>query len=147
MSHPVKKVKVLIYLTHFYPHLGGVERYIEELFSRIVDKQNFEVHIIALDNSSVREETYRGMHVHRVRSIFSVGNVFLLPNPRDLKRCVNGLLKQHSFKYVVTVTRFFYTSYLGMGLARRIKASHIHIEHGGGFVQHPSLLIRLGSAW
>ena len=140
-----KPVKILLCVTHFHPSMGGVQRYCEELFSRLVVSGKYEVHVVTLDNANLRQEVYRGIHVYRLRSYLSVGEVFKLPHLGDWRKFVREIAVPGEFRIISTQTRFFITSWMGARLAKRLHIPHLHTEHGGGFVWHQSGVVRLGA--
>jgi len=136
--------KILICLTNFYPHIGGLERYVEELFSRMAQK-GYEIHILALDNNNPRYELYRGLNIYRINKIITISDVFALPDIIKWNACIKELISKHKFDIISTQTRFFFTSYLGMLIAKKYNIKHVHTEHGGGFVFHRSPVIKYGA--
>ena len=138
--------KVLLSLSNFYPKLGGVERYAEELFSRLAQERGYEVSVVCHDNTvAPRHERYHGIDIYRIHSSWSFGQVFSLPVGREWRRFVLEIAEPGGFDFVSTQTRFFFTSYLGLRLARSLGIPLIHTEHGGGFVRHQSKIVELGA--
>lgn len=137
--------KILIFASHFYPHTGGVERYIEEVYARLVKTGEYEVHILTISDEGERHEEYRGLHIHRIKKQFSIGSIFLVPNFGLWNKKVESLLQKHTFSVINTHTRFFLTSYLGARVAKKHHIFHLHTEHGASSVVHSSIVIRLGS--
>ena len=137
--------KILVCSSHFHPHVGGVERYVEELFSRMAASGAYEVHIITLDNKGPRTEFYRGLRIHRLPYFLSVGDVFRMPSISAWRNFVHEEVIGKDFKIISTQTRFHVLCYLGMRLAKHLRIRHVHTEHGGSFVRHPNLIIQGGA--
>lgn len=135
--------RVLVVVTNFAPHVGGLERHVEEIFARIAAK-GAEVTVVALDNSAPRRESYRGMTVVRMRRLLDIRDVFALPHPADWRRFLRSL-DRTSFTHVSVHTRFFITSLMGVVLGRRRGWRTLHTEHGAGFVVDTSPVIRFAS--
>lgn len=146
--HPNNKnssVRVLLIVSHFPPEQGGVERYVDELYSRLVAREKWNVTVLTLSHQkAVTEEAYHGMRVIRVPILFEIKGVFSLPRYWQWKKAVR-LISQTHYDFISTQTRFFLTSYLGMRLARNRKIALVHTEHGSDFVQSNSWLIRYGA--
>jgi glycosyltransferase involved in cell wall biosynthesis len=137
--------KILIFASHFYPHAGGVERYVEEVYLRLVLEGDREVHIVTISDEGDRYELYKGLHIHRVKKVFSIGSIFLVPHMGEWNKCLSRLFSEHSFTVINTHTRFFASSFLGARAAKKQKIRHIHTEHGASAVVHSSPIIRYGS--
>lgn len=135
--------RVLVVVTNFAPHVGGLERHVEEVFARIAAK-GAEVTVVALDNSAPRRESHRGMTVVRMRRLLDIRDVFALPHPADWRRFLRSL-DDSSFTHVSVHTRFFITSLMGVVLGRGRGWRTLHTEHGAGFVVDTSPVIRFAS--
>jgi glycosyltransferase involved in cell wall biosynthesis len=134
---------ILVCTTNFYPHSGGVERYCEELFSRVA-AGGVKVTLVTVSDAQPAQEEYRGIEVYRLPVRLGFGNVEAIPDRRAWREFV-AEARSMGITHVSTQTRFFYLSWLGARLARSLDVPHIHTEHGSGFVQHPSAVVRLGT--
>ncbi|WP_441791846.1 glycosyltransferase family 4 protein [Leifsonia sp. YAF41] len=85
-----------------------------------------------------------GVRVVRLRMHLPIASVLSFPALGTTRRLAQ-FLKSERIDAVSTHTRFFPMSYVGMKVARRLGVPLIHTEHGAGFVQSPSPVIRLGS--
>lgn len=139
-------MKILVTITNFQPYQGGLEKYIEELFSRLV-KRGHKVDLICLDTKKTYQyqEKYRGINVYRVPVWFCFGNIFAIPNLLRWNELTRQLCRDIDYGLLSTQTRFFFTAYLGAKLAKKYHIKHIHTEHGSGYVVHPSGLVRFAS--
>jgi len=133
-------MRIVVFTSYFYPHKGGVERYVHEIYRRII-KQGIEVDIITCNtNNSPMEEIIDGMHIYRLDCWHLLGGTFPIPkiNMRFFK--VIKVLNKKSYSFVNTQTRFFVLSFIGFlyGKIKGIKV--IHTEHG---TQHSILTNRV----
>lgn len=125
------KDKILVCAAHFYPHVGGYEKYILELYSRVIEK--FEVYILVSDfEKKPNFEVYNGLNIIRLDSWCFLGNTYPIPklsmkNYKSLKKILNN-----DYLFINTHTRFFFISLLGYMISKIKKTELIHTEHGIG---------------
>jgi glycosyltransferase involved in cell wall biosynthesis len=140
-----KQVRPLVFcVTHFAPHVGGVETYVSEIGQRLAAAGE-RVYILCLNTAGGPErEVIHGMEVVRVPVLCTLAGIVAVPRPGAWKAALReiGALKP---RCIITHTRFFVTSFEGMRAARRLHAPHLHTEHGGGPVVHHSPIVRFGS--
>jgi len=144
-THPRR---LLVFTGHFYPHpqSGGLEKYVEELYSRLAATGKYRVTIVTFEAGSAREEVYRGLQVVRLEEWFSIAGVFTVPTPQSLSRFRREVLPSLKPDIVVTQTRFFPAALVGALLARQQGIPHLHTEHGSDYVRHASAIVS-GGAW
>jgi len=141
---------VLILAAHFYPYKSGLENFALELGSGLAEK-GIKVDVFTYEHKGTpSEEDYRGIHIMRFPSHSILGHTYTLPRfNKEYKKRIKKIL---STKYdaIITNTRFFTTSYLGMVYAKKLKKKYgtkfIHIEHGNVHVIHNNLIVTL-IAW
>src|SRR3989344_7607091 len=119
-------MRVLLFAAYFWPHKGGVEKYVEEVCSRLV-KRGVTVDIVtSLLPGTKEKESVSGITVYRVPSWDLLGGTFPVP-----KFGVWSFLKGLSeYEVVVTQTRFFPMSLVGALFACKRKIPLLHVEHG-----------------
>ena len=123
-------MRIVVFSSYFYPHKGGVERYVHEIYKRLV-KQGIGVDIITCNtNNSPMEEMIDGMQISRLDCWHLLGGTFPVPKiNRRFLRVIQALNKK-SFSFANTQTRFFVLSFIGF-LYGKIKGIRvIHTEHG-----------------
>ncbi len=131
--------RVAVFTGHFHPHVGGVERFSLELWRRMAAR-GWDVRLMTSNTHGAAEsERVEGIHVVRLPVFKVVSNRLpvLLPSGA-LWRAVRAL-REWSPDVMVTNTRFFSTSVLGVALAERWGVPCLHIDHGSDH-------IRVGSA-
>jgi glycosyltransferase involved in cell wall biosynthesis len=125
-----KNNSILMLVPFFYPNIGGLERYVEEVAVRFIQR-GYEIHIVTFSNNHKGYEVYKGIHIHRFRFWFmTVGGVGLILNPLSWRRFSQELFRNHNFTYINTHTRIFACSVLGAKLSIKYKVPLIHTEHG-----------------
>ena len=122
--------RVVVFAAHFAPHVGGVERFTEALWSRL-GRRGWEVLIVTANtNGAAPVSASRGLRVLRVPAWQVLEGRVPLPKPsRQLFALFRGMVAAPP-DVVVSNTRFFPTSAMAAVLARRVRRPLLHIEHG-----------------
>lgn len=138
-------MKILIFVTNFYPYLGGLENYVLELSKRLI-KKGIRVDILAYNIYKIKEfEKYEGINIYRIPCFNVLKGVYSLPQLNIKTKEILKKLSQNDYDFVITQTRFFSSSWLGMLFAKKNKIRLIHTEHGNVFVKHKNKLIQFFS--
>ena len=143
--------KILLMAAHFHPYKGGLENFALDLGTRLA-KRGSQVDVFTFNLGNDKEhEHYNSIDIYRFPCRSILGKTWTLPKMNhEFKSMMNSLLK-NDYDAVITNTRFFTTSYLGMKIAKKLKQRNhktrfIHIEHGNVHVIHINPFVTL-SAW
>jgi glycosyltransferase involved in cell wall biosynthesis len=138
-------MRLLFFTTHFYPYRGGLENYVLELASRLA-KKGVDIDILTFNTENNRTyEEYKGINIYRMPCREVLKGVYALPKKNKVYCEVIDKIEKNMYDYVVTQTRFFYSSYMGMKFAKKHKIRLIHVEHGNSFVKHTNKLVELAA--
>jgi glycosyltransferase involved in cell wall biosynthesis len=133
---------VALIVNSYPPRLGGLESHVFRLANELT-KLGVGVLVVCLaDEASDTIES--GVRVIRLRMHVPIASVISFPAWGTGRR-LGRLLRTAGVTVVSTHTRFFPMSYVGMRAARRAGIPVIHTEHGAGFVNSPSFVIRVAS--
>jgi glycosyltransferase involved in cell wall biosynthesis len=124
------KKHILVFAGYFLPHIGGYELSLFQLLVGIV-KQGYTVTIVTCNTEKAPEfEILEGLQVYRLPSWNIINGTY--PVPKPCRSVLHKLRKLSKIKYdiVLTNTRFFITSLIGLLFSYFHKISCIHIEHG-----------------
>lgn len=139
-------MKILFVCCHFKPYVGGLENYVLELGKELV-RNGEEVSVLTLNTEGVDDfECYGGVNIFRVPCRVLIKDVYAVPKKNWKLAKMIGSINIGSYDFVVTNTRFFYTSFWGMRLAKLFKVKFVHIEHGSSYVKHNNKVIQF-VAW
>ncbi|MDP3941394.1 MAG: glycosyltransferase family 4 protein [bacterium] len=140
--------KILVITPFFYPHIGGSERYMEELYANVI-MSNRDVHVDVLcynTDNQPRDDRYRGMAIHRVPCWQVLRGQFCIPEPISLLRFLFSQ-KARSYNLIHCSTRFFDSSWWAPLYAKLTKRPIWLTDHCASFPIHPNALIRTVAKW
>ena len=126
-------MRILVCAGHFYPYIGGYEKYILELYKRLVNK--YDIDILTYDNqNNPQYEKVFGLNVYRLSSWDLLGNTYPIPKPniKNLKLLFKIYKKKYNF--INTQTWFFSINLIGYLFSKFKKIKLIHTEHGTSHV-------------
>lgn len=129
--------KVLVYCPYYPPHIGGLESHADE-FNKYLVKNDFEVTVFTprLPNDIFEKELrYGKVKVLRFLAWEIIPNY---PLPCFWKKRyweVRKELSRDKYDWVISRTRFFWTSVMAGIWAKRNKIKWMHVEHGSDFVK------------
>ena len=132
------KKKIIIFPGNYLPHLGGLETHVDEL-ANYLSKKDYDITIFTPNVLKAKEKEVVHNNVKVIRyPAFELIKNFPFPNIFSLKfyKLYFGLYK-NDYDIVMTRTRFFTNSFLGVKFAKfrlkRIKL--VHVEHGSSYVK------------
>lgn len=138
----VKKVKLIIFPGNFLPNIGGLETHVDEFVKYLSKDLDYKITIFTPNTSNVKkkEVIYNNVKVIRYPAFFLVSN---FPFPKFWSKEFRVLwkeIKKQKFDIVMSRTRFFTNSFMGLIFAKfkfkklnRMK--FVHVEHGSGYVK------------
>ncbi len=135
-----ERKKILVTTTHFFPHVGGVEKYTLDFFSALKQRYpEIEITILTLQTSlAPQRETIQGLSVVRVPSFWPDLNPLFFPG--TVKKILEEI-EFSSFDLVITQCRYyFFTTYISW-LAAQKRVPIAHIEHNAGYMVHKNFLV------
>jgi glycosyltransferase involved in cell wall biosynthesis len=135
MATRLTQLRILITTDFFIPWANGVGSYVETL-ATFFPEAHITVLTYQLTNAPAVEKR-NNMTIRRISCIPLLKKTFVLPKALPA-------LEKHDV--VITNTRLFTTSLLGVYYAHKWKATHIHVEHGNMHVPHANPLVRF-IAW
>lgn len=130
------QMKFLVFSPYYPPHTGGLESHSEEFNKELVRLGNeVTVFTSALPKGSPEEETVDSIRVIRYDAFEIVPN-YPLPIFWKLRfwHQLFSLKSKASPEVVITRTRFFFLSFIGLLFGKKHGLPVAHIEHGSDFV-------------
>lgn len=127
-----KEIVFNIFSSHYLPHVGGIEVFVEN-FSREISRLGYKVNIITSDSEKMGfNDDKNNIVFFRLKSFFLLKGRF--PIPHSIREFFYIYKKCFKNKKTFTIinTRFFITSLLGVILGKISNSKIIVIEHGSG---------------
>ncbi|MBN1175967.1 glycosyltransferase family 4 protein [Candidatus Woesearchaeota archaeon] len=139
--------KILIVANHFYPYVGGLEKFALELSNGLAKKGN-KVDVLTFQYKQLKEfEKKNNINIIRLPCFEILGDTYSIPKvfSFEYKKLRKKILNE-KYDVVITNTRFFTSTFIGLKLAQKMKSKFIHIEHGNKFVTHKNPIVTI-AAW
>jgi glycosyltransferase involved in cell wall biosynthesis len=140
-----KPKKVLIFAPFFPPHVGGLETHVYEFAKHLSERKNYFVTVFApnIPESKELEKVNENFIVVRYPA-FMITKASQNPLPKIWNKNFWRLLKvagKNNPDFVMSRTRFFFSSFLALLYAKAEGKKYIHVEHGSAFVDMRSKAI------
>lgn len=138
--------RIALVSAYYAPHIGGVERYTENLANKLAS-QGHQVTVITSSPSYKDWVLETGVRLIAVPAISIMNDRFPLFKPTI--RCLKTfrMLMKMRFDAVIVNTRYYLISLLGCGIAHRCGFRPIVIDHSSGYLSRtdslPGLAIRI----
>lgn len=138
-------MRILLISSYFYPHQGGSQQYMEELYRKLMKiDSSVQLDVICYNTDKAKKvEQYRGFTIHRVPCIQILPGQFALPNYFSLAWTIIKLSQEHTYDIVHSNTRFFDHSWYAPAVARILGAKAVLTDHCASFPVHPSKVLTL----
>lgn len=135
-------MKYLVISPYFWPHIGGSQRYMEELYAHVLKRDpTAKVDVISYNtNGAPNKEKYRGMTIYRVPCIEPLPGQYAVANPFTLVTLLVQL-SSNTYDIVHANTRFFESTVWAWVYARLIGAKSILTDHVAHHPIHPNRTI------
>ena len=120
--------KILVITPFFYPHIGGSEGYMEDLYAYLKQKQpQIQVDVLCYNTDKAKEkEVYKGLNIYRIPCWTILPGQFCLPNPVSLFKFLKS---NKSYDLVHCSTRFFDSSWWAPLYAKLTKTKIVLTDH------------------
>lgn len=137
-------IRLLLISPYFFPHIGGSQRYMEELYVHLTEQfPQFKVDVLTYNtNSAPAREKHRGLTIYRIPCWEILPGQFALPNPIALITILYKLAHTN-YHFVHTHLRFFDATWWAWIFARIIGATSIFTEHVAGRPIHENPTVAL----
>lgn len=129
------KKTIVIFSGYYYPHLGGIERYIDNLMKQFI-KMNYDVVLVTSNYNDMEslEKVNKNFTIIRL----PIFNVFknrypIVKNNKETKRLISNLDNRKIVSIIVN-TRFHLTSHVGIKYGNKHNIPVYLIEHGSNYV-------------
>lgn len=133
--------KVCIFSAQYLPNMGGVERYVHNM-ATLLAKKGVEVTIVTSTFSKNAEVEFdEQVKVYRIPSLKLMNGRFPVAYLNRSARKILGDIKNEKYDLVITNTRFYFLSLIGVIIGKKCGKRNIVIEHGTSHVRFHSLVL------
>jgi len=138
--------KLLIFTPFFPPHTGGLETHVYEFAKHLSESgRGYEVMVFAPNIPETKEFERINESFTIVRyPAFMISKASQNPLPKFWRWKFwkqLGIAGENNPDFVMSRTRFFFSSFLALLYARAKRKRHLHVEHGSAFVDMRSPVI------
>lgn len=135
--------KVLVITPYFFPHAGGSQEYIVNMYSELMKKNShLSVDVLCYNtNDAPAHEIYKGFSVHRVQCLELLPGQFAIPNPIDLFKTLKKLRK-NNYICINSHTRFFDNSWWTPAVSKWLGTKSLLTDHCASHPNHQSWIVR-----
>lgn len=137
-------MRILVTTPYFFPHAGGSQKYIADLYSQLIKKHpEVKVDVICYNTDGVsKTEVYKGLNIYRVGCLEILPGQFSLPNYIELIGLIRKLKDKHGkYDLVNAHTRFFDNALWSPSVARYLGAKSLLTDHCAYSPQHSSKIV------
>lgn len=137
-------MRVLVTTPYFYPHSGGSQNYIANLYSTLVKKHpEIVVDVVCYNtDKSSKREVHKSLNVYRVGCWEILPGQFALPNYIELFSLIKKLKAQKgSYDLVNAHTRFFDNCLWSPFVAKYLGAKSVLTDHCAYSPKHSSKVV------
>ncbi|MDO8504127.1 MAG: glycosyltransferase family 4 protein [bacterium] len=136
------KKHILVISPFFYPHTGGSQQYMEELYaSLLTHHKDIEVTVLAYNTDGApRKEAYRNMQIVRFPCLNILPGQFAIPNYMEVASYL--LNHKKDFDLIHCNTRFFESSWWAPFYAKFIGKQIFLTDHSSSYPEHQVLLVK-----
>ena len=120
--------KIVMYSGYYYPNIGGVQKVVSELVSRL-KQHGFEITVVTCNTENAAAmETVDGINIIRLPCWQLLNNSFTVPKPTIafIHFFFNQL--KSDFDVIVTHTRFYPLCFLGFIIAKIKRRPLLHVD-------------------
>lgn len=135
--------KVLVITPYFFPHAGGSQEYIVNMYSELMKKNSdLSVDVLCYNtNNAPAHEIYKGFSVYRVQCLELLPGQFAIPNPLDLIKTLRKL-KPSNYTFINSHTRFFDNSWWTPVVAMWFGTKSLLTDHCATHPNHNWMAVR-----
>ncbi|MFH1256291.1 MAG: glycosyltransferase family 4 protein [Candidatus Diapherotrites archaeon] len=120
--------RIIVFVGHFKPTIGGIETYVDELFKRIA-KKAVKVDIVTCYSGKINHfEHAKYFDIYRLSS-WDLFGVYPIPKPTPRNFSLLFKLFRNKYSLVNTQIRFYPISFFGLFFAKLKGLPLIHTEH------------------
>ncbi|MBP8689419.1 glycosyltransferase family 4 protein [Patescibacteria group bacterium] len=133
---------ILVFSLFYKPHIGGVERYVENFYQNTKGEKTLI--LTSMFKTNLPRQESDNVDILRIDSIEIIKGKYFIPSITGIKQIKDVFSKQITSQAEVhTHTRFYFTNVIATYFAKKYKLKHYHFEHGSSFVKDGPFYVRI----
>lgn len=124
---------IVIFSGYYYPHLGGIERYIDNLMKEFV-KMNYNVVLVTSNYNNTENMLKKDITIIKLPVYNIFKNRYPIIKHNKLTKKLMSELNNYDIKAIIVNTRFHLTSHIGAKYGKKNNIPVYLIEHGSNYV-------------
>lgn len=125
---------IMIFSGYYYPHLGGIERYIDGLMHELIKKKNNVILVTSNFDNELEYEEKDNIKIYRLPIYNIFKNRYPIIKKNNQYRNIMRKLNNLNVDFIIVNTRFHLTSHVGIKYGRKNNIPVFLIEHGSNYV-------------
>ena len=138
-----KNKTVLLFSGFYIPHLGGVERYTEG-FAKELAKDHKVIIITSNVPQAKNHEKHGNIEIYRLPVHKMLNNRFPIPKKNKIYKELLNKIRNIKADNIVVNTRYYYTSFMGLKIAKEQGIQPVIIDHSSDYILKPYEKATLG---
>lgn len=128
------KKYIAIFSAYYYPHLGGIERYIDGMMRYLIKAGYSPLLITSNYNNTLTEEVINGIRIFRLPVYNCFKNRYpIIKHDRKYNNIIKKL-DNYNISSIIVNTRFHLTSHIGALYGKKHNIPVYLVEHGSNYV-------------
>lgn len=125
---------IAVFSAYYYPHLGGIERYIDNMMHQLI-KKNYNVILVTSNFDNLKDyEIIDNIKIYRLPVFKLFKNRYpIFKHNKKYKKLMNDFAKNKIDRIIVN-TRFHLTSHIGARYGKKNNIPVYLIEHGSQYI-------------
>ena len=125
---------IVMFSAYYLPHLGGIERYIDNLMKEFV-KLGIKVILVTTNYQNIEEETdYNGIHIIKIPVFNQWKNRYPIPKLNKEEKRLISKLDNYDIDAIIVNSRFHLTSHIGANYGKKHNIPVYLIDHSSNYV-------------
>lgn len=125
---------IAVFSGYYYPHLGGIERYIDNMMREFIKSGYTPILVTSNYNDEKEYEEKNGIKIIRLPIYDAFKNRYpIIKNNKKTKGLIK-ILDEYKIESIIVNTRFHLTSHVGASYGKRNNIPVYLIEHGSNYV-------------
>ncbi len=125
---------IAVFSGYFYPHLGGIERYVDNMMKQFVSL-GYQVILVTSNHDNLKEEEeVGGVKIYRLPVFNTFKHRYPIPRYNKRQKEIIRKLDDYKIDSIIVNTRFHLTSHVGAKYGKKHNIPVFLIEHGSNYV-------------